>query len=56
MRAHHSGAGPAAVTYRDKNGTKNQVLVIYRGCGDHVAGTAEAHLAAEETAAAPDGQ
>ncbi|WP_308401940.1 GAF domain-containing protein [Streptomyces sp. RKAG293] len=56
MRSHHSGAGPAAVTYHDKNGTKNQVLVNHCGCGDHAAGTAEAHLAAEETAAAPGGQ
>ncbi|WP_406300788.1 hypothetical protein OG948_55850 (plasmid) [Embleya sp. NBC_00888] len=57
--SHRSGAGPAAVAYRDRNGTKDQLLVIHRGYGNRAAGTAgidaEARIAADEiTAATPD--
>ncbi|MGW7250388.1 hypothetical protein [Streptomyces decoyicus] len=52
---HLSGAGPAAVVYRDpENGTKDQLLVVHRGWGKRAAGSdsaeVEAFLAAEQAA------
>ncbi|MGW6846409.1 hypothetical protein [Streptomyces sp. NPDC054958] len=52
---HLSGAGPAAVVYRDpKNGTKDQLLVVHRGWGNRAAGSdaaeVDAFIAAEEAA------
>lgn len=35
---HKSSAGPAAITYRDKHGTANQLLVVHRGSGSRAAG------------------
>ncbi|MEU3862489.1 hypothetical protein AB0F03_35025 [Streptomyces sp. NPDC028722] len=56
--AHSSGAGPAVITYRDRNGDKNQLLVVHRGYGNRAAGTdaaeVEARIAEEERTAAPD--
>ncbi|MFF7082126.1 hypothetical protein [Streptomyces lavendulae] len=52
---HWSGAGPAAVVYKDKNGTHDQIMVVYRGWGKKAAGSdaaeVEARLAAEQAAA-----
>lgn len=28
---HHSTQGPAVITYRDKNGTQDQLLCVHRG-------------------------
>ncbi|MES4889918.1 hypothetical protein [Streptomyces sp. NPDC096012] len=51
---HTSGAGPAVVVYRDKNGTQNRLMVIHRGYGKRAAGTdsaeVQARIAAEEGA------
>lgn len=37
---HMSGAGPAAIVYKDKNGIKDQLMVVHRG-GDNRAAVAE---------------
>ncbi|MFI5945578.1 hypothetical protein ACIBCB_35775 [Streptomyces uncialis] len=49
--AHHtSGAGPAVIAYRDKNGTQNQLLVVHRGYGLRAAGTDAAEVEAQTAA------
>lgn len=49
---HLSGAGPAAIAYKDKNGTKDQLMVVHRGWGKNRApgsdtAEVEAQLATE---------
>ncbi|MEU3048824.1 hypothetical protein ABZ705_20335 [Streptomyces sp. NPDC006984] len=52
---HRSGTGPAAIAYRDKNGSQNQLMVLHRGAGTRAAGAdtaeTEARYAAEQAAA-----